>query len=114
VNVVEQLLQMIPRLAEPLEAAHVGSMEHPGLQVHGDHPRGSPFAAASGHWCPRTQMIHDVPQRIRGLQDVVDGAEQRGIRGDRDLGVLGPRLHYRDVTPAFARDALARYCRHLG
>ena len=59
-------------------------------------------------------MIHDVPQRIRGLQDVVDGAEQRGIRGDRDLGVLGPRLHHRDVTPAFACDALARYCRHLG
>jgi hypothetical protein len=59
-------------------------------------------------------MIHDVPQRIRGLQDVVDGAEQHGIRGDRDLGVLSPRLHHRDVTPAFARDALARYCRHLG
>jgi hypothetical protein len=59
-------------------------------------------------------MIHDVPQCIRGLQDVVDGAEQRGIRGDRDLGVLGPRLHDRDVVPAFTRDAIARHLRHLG
>jgi hypothetical protein len=59
-------------------------------------------------------MIHDVAQRVRGLQDVVDGAEQRRIRGDRDLGVLGPRLHDRDVVPAFARDALAGCCRYLG
>jgi len=59
-------------------------------------------------------MIQDIPQRVRRLQDVVHGAEQRGIRGDRDLGVLGPRLHDGDVTPAFLRDALARDRRHLG
>jgi len=58
-------------------------------------------------------MIHDVPQRVRGLQDVVDGAEQGGIRGHCDLGVLGLRLHDRDVRPAFARDAFAGYRRHL-
>jgi hypothetical protein len=104
----------MPRPVEPLEAPHEGRVQHPGLHVHGDQPRVGPLAAARGHLCLRTQVIHDVLQRVRALHDVVDGAEQGGIRGDRDLGVLRPRLHDRDVTPAFARDALAGYRRHLG
>jgi len=106
-NVLDQRLQVIPRPVEPLEAPHVGSVQDPGLYIHGYHPRRGPLAAASGHRCLRTQVIHDVPQCVRRLQDVVDGAEQGGIRGDRDLGVLRPRLHDRDVAPAFAGDALA-------
>jgi hypothetical protein len=84
------------------------------LHIRGYQPRRGPLAAASGHPCLRTQLIHDVLQRVRGLQDVVDGAEQGGIRDARDPGLLGLRLHDRDVTPAFARDALAGYRRHLG
>ena len=30
---------------------------------------------------PQDAGRHDVPQRVRGLQDVVDGAEQGGVRG---------------------------------
>jgi len=39
--------------------------------------------------CPRTELGHDVPERVRGLQDVVDGAEKSRVRGHRDVRVLG-------------------------
>ena len=89
-------------------------MEHLHLHIHGHQERRGPLAAAGGHPCSRAQTAHDVLQRARGLEDVVDGAEKGGVRGGRDLRILGPRPDHRDVTPAFLRDVLARHRRHLG
>ena len=72
-----------------LQAPHEWSVQHPGVQVHAHQPRGGPLAAARGHPGAGTELGHDVPQRARGLQDVMDGAEQGGIRGHGDLRILG-------------------------
>ena len=65
---------MFPRPAEPLEAPHEWSVEHPGLQVHRHQLRCGPLAAARGHPGAGAELDHDVPQRARGLQDVVASA----------------------------------------
>src|SRR5208337_965850 len=89
IDVLDQLLQVIPWPVESGEVPYVGCVQHPDLQVQGHHgPRG-PFAASGGDPCAGTELAHDVLQRAGGLQDVVHGAEQGGVRGDRDLRVLG-------------------------
>jgi hypothetical protein len=62
---------------------------------------------------PGPQPRQDVPQRVRGLQDVVHGAEQGGVGGQPDFGFLGLRLHDRDVVPPLAGDVLPRHRGHL-
>jgi len=113
-DALDQLLEMVPGPVEPRKAPHVGRVEHSHLHVHGHHDRRGPLTAASGHPCPWPQAAHDVLQRVRGLQDVVDGAKEGGVGAGRDRRVLGPRLHHRDVAPALRRDVLARHRDHLG
>ncbi len=87
------LMLLAARAVKAIEADVVTAAEQrrrriaAGRRLH--QPRRGPLAAASGHPSPGTQMIHDVSQRARGLHDVVNGAEQGGIRSDRDPGIPG-------------------------
>ena len=65
------------------------------------------------HPCPRAEPGQDIAQRAGGLQDVVHRAEQGGVGGRGDPGIHGPRLHHRDVAPAFEGDTLTGHRRHL-
>jgi 3-oxoadipate enol-lactonase len=88
-DVVHHLRQVTPRPAEPAEAPHVGRVHGGYQQVPEHHGRPGPLAATGGDRRSRAQLAHDVTQRVGGLEDVVHGAEQGGVRGDRDLGRLG-------------------------
>jgi hypothetical protein len=78
-NIVDQLLQMIPWPVEPSKLRTQGAWSILARRftatIHG--AAHLPPPAATG--APGTQMIHDVPQRVQGLHDVVGGAEQGGI-----------------------------------
>ena len=78
-----------------------------------------PISAGAAHLpppaatMPRAEPGQHIAQRAGGLQDVVHRAEQGGVGGSGDPGILGRRLHHRDVAPAFEGDALTGHRRHL-
>ena len=99
-DVLDQPLQVAPWPVESLEAAHVGECIAVTMRVDAHHDGRGPLAAARGHPGVRPQAVQDVPQCVRGLQDVVHGAEQRRVGADPDLARPRPAPAPRSRCPS--------------